>query len=411
MKQKELSPYKDNVIASKGKIVLSNLADYLVTMLLTLFLYFVVVSQIYTCLPQVKEMKSSLNDSQTSLRNIVSKTHLQTSKNGEELYSVSEMNNSFLLTYAKTSFYLNDEKFPYSTKNGYEKKDVSVEETFFVKEYAKDPLAYYFYIYKQNEPELSSYIYDGKDYSSNKDEYFFLKASLFEKDIFDGYFETKSNELSSYRQLSFSKASLLTDYLVYGEKGDSAKKVYQTLSSSFQHAQSLFISEVESSLSSYVQENVKFLATYQNLNLGYVLSYFLSYCIAFPINEFLLPVFFKKKRTIGLFFFKLGYSTLDDLELGTKNILLKGLLRFFLQLSSIFFVSFFFSSQSIFFVKYGSFFSFFYVLLFSFLLDIVSIVMALVSKRHQGVAELSSNIVIKDPLEFEGRVQEKEEKK
>lgn len=144
MKQKELSPYKDNVIASKGKIVLSNLADYLVTMLLTLFLYFVVVSQIYTCLPQVKEMKSSLNDSQTSLRNIVSKTHLQTSKNGEELYSVSEMNNSFLLTYAKTSFYLNDEKFPYSTKNGYEKKDVSVEETFFVKEYAKDPLAYYF---------------------------------------------------------------------------------------------------------------------------------------------------------------------------------------------------------------------------------------------------------------------------
>lgn len=410
MKQKELSSYKDNAVASKGKIVLSNIADYLVTMLMTLFAYLLIASQIFSALPQVKTLKSSISSSQTSLKEIVNKTHLQTFKSGgNELYSVSEMADSFLLTYAKTSFYLNEEEFPYSTEEGYVKKKVSEDETFLQKGYLKDPLGYYFYVYKEKEPELSSYVYDGKDYSTKKDNYFFLKASLFEKDVFTNYFEAKTNDISIYRQLSFSKATLLTDYLVYGEKGEAAKNVYRALSSSFQHAQNLFISEVETSLSSYVNENAIFLENYKKLNLGYLLSYFVSYCIAFPIVEFLFPLAFKKHRTMGIYFFKLGYSTSDDLELSGKNLFLKGLFRFFLQLSSIFLVSFFFSSQAIFFVKYGSFFSFFYVLLFSFLLDLVSLVMSLVSKRHQGVAEICSNIVIKDPLEFEGRVLEKEE--
>lgn len=410
MKQKELSSYKDNVIASKGKIVLSNIADYLVTMLMTLFAYLLIVSQIFSALPQIKTLKSSISSSQTSLKEIVSKTHLQTFKSGgEELYSVSEMTDSFLLTYAKTSFYLNEEEFPYSTKEGYVKKQVSKDETFLVKGYLKDPLGYYFYVYKEKEPELSSYVYDGKDYSTDKDDYFFLKASLFEKDVFVDYFENKTNDISFYRQLSLSKATLLADYLVYGEKGEAAKNVYRALFSSFQHAQSLFISEVETSLSSYVKENMNFLENYKKLNLGYILSYFVSFCIAFPIVEFLFPLAFKKHRTMGIYFFKLGYSTSDDLELSGKNIFLKGFFRFFLQLSAIFLVSFFFSSQTIFFVKYGSFFSFFYVLLFTLLLDLVSLVMSFVSKRHQGVAEICSDIVIKDPLEFEGRVSEKEE--
>ena len=154
---------------------------------------------------------------------------------------------------------------------------------------------------------------------------------------------------------------------------------------------------------------MNFLENYKKLNLGYILSYFVSFCIAFPIVEFLFPLAFKKHRTMGIYFFKLGYSTSDDLELSGKNIFLKGLFRFFLQLSAIFLVSFFFSSQTVFFVKYGSFFSFFYVLLFAFLLDLVSLVMSFVSKRHQGVAEICSDIVIKDPLEFEGRISEKEE--
>ena len=66
MKQKELSSYKDNVIASKGKIVLSNIADYLVTMLMTLFAYLLIVSQIFSALPQVRTLKSSISSSQTS---------------------------------------------------------------------------------------------------------------------------------------------------------------------------------------------------------------------------------------------------------------------------------------------------------------------------------------------------------
>ncbi len=410
MKQKELSSYKDNAIASKGKIILSNIADYLVTMLLTLFAYMLIFSQIFSAVPQTKNLKSSIFSSQTSLKEIVAKTHLQTFKSGgEELYSVSEMTDSFLLTYAKTSFYLNEREFPYSTHEGYVNKKVSEEDTFLAKGYWKDPLGYYFFVYKEGEPELSSYVYDGKDYSSEKDEYFYLKASLFEKNVFDDYFEIKTNDLPLYRQLSLSKATLLADYLVYGEKGESAKNVYRALSSSFQHAQGLFISEVENSLSSYVKENAIFLESYKKLNLGYILSYFLSFCFAFAVAEFLLPLLFKKHRTTGIYFFKLGYSTSDDLELRGKNIFLKGLFRFFLQFSGIFFASFFFSSQAIYFVKYGSFFTFFYVLLLSFLLDFLSLTLSAFSKRHQGVAEICSDILIKNPLEFEMKVNEKDE--
>ncbi len=410
MKNKELSEYKDNVIASKGKIVLMNIADYLVTMIATFLVYITFISVIFSSLSSTKENKQAIIDSQMSLRQIVGETHLQGLKSGGyELYSVDEMSDSFLFTYAKTSYFLNDKEFPYKTDNGYAKKYVSKEETFLQKEYAKDPIGYYFYLYKPSQESLNSYVYNGIDYSSDKDEFFFLKASLFEKAAFDNYFEKKSDDISIYRQLTLDKATLLSDYLVYGETGEDAKKVYQALSSSFKNAQNIFIKEVESFLPSYISEYSLFLAKYQELNLGYIVSYFIAYCISFTICEFVFPLFLKKRRTIGVFFFKLGYQNADDTEVGASNILRKAILRFFLQLSCLFFVAAISSSQGIFFIKFGSFFTFFYVLMFSCALDIVSVCMTFFSRTHQGIAELSSSILVKDPSSFESKIKEREE--
>ncbi len=387
-----------------------NVADYLVTLIMTFLIYIVLVSTIFSSLPSVKANKQAILDSQTSLRQIVGETRLQGLKSGgNELYSVDEMTESFLLTYAKTSYFLNDEEFPYKTSSGYSKKKITKDETFLEENYASDPIGYYFYLYKPKHESLNSYVYDGIDYSSNMDDYFYLKASLFEKSSFEDYFEKKTEDIPLYRQLSLNKAILLSDYLVYQETGEEAKKVYKNLSSSFKNAQNIFINEVESLLPSYASQYSVFLAHYQELNLGYILSYFISYCLAFACDEFLLPLFLKKKRTIGVFFFKLGYQNIDDTELGAGNLLLKGLLRFFLELSSLFFVAAISSSQGIFFVKFGSFFTFFYVLIFSFALDLVSIAMSLFTRTHQGVAELASGIIVKDPSIFESKIKEKGE--
>ncbi len=408
MKNKELSPYKDNVIASRGKIVLMNVADYLVTMIMTFLTYIIMLSTIFSSLPSTKANKEAIVNSQTNLRQIVGETHLQGLKSGgNELYSIDEMSESFLLTYAKTSYFLNDEEFPYKANDGYAKKNVTKEETFLEKEYLKDPLGYYFYFYKPNQETLNSYIYDGIDYSANKDDYFFLKASMFEKDAFENYFEKKTEDISIYRQLTLDKATLLSDYLVYGERGDDAKKVYQALSSSFKNAQNIFVNEVESLLPSYVAEYSVFLAKYQELNLDYIISYFIAYCFSFLISEFVMPLFLKKNRTIGVFFFKLVYQNIDDTELGISNLIRKGAIRFLLQLSCLFLVAAISSSQGIYFIKFGSFFTFFYVLIFSFILDIISIVMTLITHTHQGAAELISGIIVKDPSSFDKRIKEK----
>ena len=410
MKELEVSSYKDNVIASKGKVVLANLADYLVTLVLTLLLYFVAITPIFSSLNIVSSYKNDVNASQTSLKEIVNETHLQTFKgDGKTLKSTDEVANEYLETYAKTSFFVNDEKYPYKDEKGnITAKDVNKDETFLAPSFLNDPLAYYFFVYKQNEESLSSYVYEGKDYKDDKESAFFETISLFNKKGFDNLFVKKSDEISIYRQIDIEKARYLSDYLVYGQSSSSSKEVVSLLTSSFNNAENIFISEVENNLPRYIEINNRFLSAYQALNTGYVLCYFIAFIVAFPITEFLLPLFIKKHRTLGVYCFKLGYSRLDDMEPKTKNLLLKGLVRFFIQLSCVFIGSFFFNTQSIFFLSYNG-FSFLYIIIFSLLLGISSIIFTLCNKRHQGFAELASFVILKDPSEFESRVQEKGE--
>lgn len=407
MKEKELSSYKDNAVASKGNVILANLADYLISLVLTFLIYFAIASPVTSSFSSVKEIKQDITESQTSLKRIVSETHLQTLDSSSSLKSIDDMSEDFLYTYAKTSYYLNNKEFPYKNSNGQvTNKNVDINETFLASYYYNDPSAYYFFIYKSSQESLSSYVYDSIDYSSKKEEFFYEVKSLLNSSTFDEYFIKKTDEISIYRQLDIDKALLLTDYLVYGDSSSSSKEIANLLTSSFKRVESFFIDEVEANLTSYIKENTKFKDSYASLNGIYVLIFFISFIIAFSIEEFILPLFFKK-NTLGLYSFKLAYCRLDDLEPAISNFLLKGIARFFMHMSCMLLVSFFLSNQSIFFYSYNG-FAFAYIMLFSLALGIGSIITTLINKRHQGLGELASSLIVKDKREFETRVQEKE---
>lgn len=411
MKKAEISSYKDNAIAGKWKAILANLADYLVTMVLTTLIYVFAASPILASLPTTSGLKSEIKTAQTALNQIASDTHLQLEDKNGKLIKTSEMANEFALTYAKTSYYLNEAPFPYEKEDGkaFESKAVTKSETFLEDNYENDPIGYYFYVFKSKEPDLAFYVYDGIDYSKKKDEFFFLNASGLGEDGYADFFIEKTTALPLYRQLSLDKAKLLVDYMIYKDKGKSSSDVYSKITSSFNKSQKFFASEVETSFRPYQTQNQKIQFSYRKLSSYYFIDFVAAYVIGFLINEFLLPIILKNKRTIGLFSFKLGYQTLDDRELGPKNLLSKGGARFLIQFSSIFLSSILFNMEAIFFVRYGSFFSFSLIILFSALLGIASLVSVLIGKKHQGFAELVSFTIVKDTQEFEAPIKTKED--
>lgn len=408
MKEKELSAHKDNLIAKKGAVCLANIADYLISMVLTFFLYVAIALPIMSSLSSVKEIKQEITTYQSSLKLLVAETHLQAyDANSSTLNSIEDMAEDFLYAYAKTSYYLNNEKFPHKSNNGQISiKEVDINQTFLADYYYNDPSAYYFFIYKAQEASLSSYVYDSIDYSTKKEEFFYEIKSMLNADSFDGYFTKISDELSIYRQLDIEKARLLTDYLVYGDSSDSTKTVANLLTSSFAKAESFFIEEVENNLPSYIETNTKFKNSYAKYNAIYVLCITLSFVLAFSIEEFIIPLFFKG-NTLGLYSFKLAYCRLDDLKPNALNYLGKGVARFFMHLSGILLASFLLSNQSIFFLSYNG-FAFVYVILFSFALGIGSLITTLISKRHQGLGEIAGFLIVKDKREFEMRIQGKD---
>ncbi len=410
MEKNEISPYKDNAIAKKQKVVLANLADYLITMVLTTLIYIFAVSPIFSSLPATSNLKIEIKTAQISLNQIASNTHLQSNYQSGQLMKTSEMADEFALTYAKTSYYLNETQFPYkkNEEGAWINKTVQKNETFLEDNYGNDPIGYYFYLFKSKEPDLSFYVYDGIDYSDNKDEFFFLKASGFEEEGYKDFFTEATTTLPIYRQLSFDKAKLLVDYMIYNDRGNSSNEVYSKITSSFYKAQSFFANEVETSFTPYLTQNQKIQSLYRKLSFSYFMGFAGAYIIGYTINEFLMPFFLKSRRTLGLFSFKLGYQTPDDREPGIKNLLLKAGARFLIHFSSIFFSSILFNMQAIFFVRFGNFFSFSLVVLFSALLGIASLVYVLISKKNQGFAELTAFVIIKDTQEFEMPINSKE---
>ena len=102
-------------------------------------------------------------------------------------------------------------------------------------------------------------------------------------------------------------------------------------------------------------------------------------------NELIFPLIFRG-QSLGAKIMKVGTASADEFEPAIWQRILKGFLKLLLQYSSLFFITFFLFSSNYLFYSFGG-FLFFYLVAGSALMDLVSIILALAVKSHQGVAE------------------------
>ncbi len=396
---KTLSPYKNNVVASRGKALLNNLAEAALIFIFSFFFFVALAYPIINNIPAVKEATTSYVQDKEHLNNLVMDLRLR-EKEGDGYLSGETMANHYLNTLAKTSFYLNGETYPAL----HNPKEVEENETFLNKGDAENPypldnISYYFFVGKSKDASISSYVYNGIDCSENKEKCLYL--NFFEyKD--ESIFEEKNNDLPLYQQLSFDNASLLADYLLYGGSSNSKSgQLYSSLQKSYLNALSKCINEVETKYQPYIDGLALLDKHYSTSVVANLIGFTGAFLLGWALNEFILPIFFKNHRTLAMKMMRVGYSCTDETEVRWWHSLFKSLVRIPLYFCTIFLMMTFLGVSSITIYSFGG-FTYIIPLLISLLLLIVSAIFILILPTRQGLGELAGTLLIKDLDAYEG---------
>lgn len=399
-KETLFSPFRNNVPAKKGKIFLAALVDYGLALVMSMLVFSLIGLTTFSALPQTSEKRNIINQSETALNQIVGETGLvQFGESGDTLLSTSEMAKGYILSLAKTSFYLEGTNFPISS---WESEVVKEEDTFFNS--SRDPLGTYYFHFKANEPTLSSYVYGGVDYSTKKEEGLYGYAFGYSDPSFASFFKKRNDVLPQYQQLDYSLATKVADYLAYGDSGGF--ETYRKLEGAYSKANNLFVEEVEKNYAPYLSEKAVFDEAYTSYTLSYILCVHFSYALALLLCE-LWPLISKRKVTLGYSVHKLAYTREDETIPHFHQYLIKSLFRLVEYSSIPFIVLFFFSQMGLFFFSFGRFY-FIYIPLLSLLLLILSSLNIGLAKLARPLPELASGLVIKDTEELEPNLPKEE---
>lgn len=410
-----VSKYKNNVLAKRSKVFLSSLLDYFLIVIVSFMLFIIVTNPVISVLPSFKENINNLNDTTLKLYQIVSETRLQTfDEEHNSFISIDNDARKYVTTLLKTSLYVRGMDLPSTNQ---EEEQIDIKDTFLNTDnnnYPNDNLSYYFYTFKSNNESLNNYIYSDIDYSNNKEDYLYLEALDFDNELFNDYFISKEefnnlnidndfkSSLNRFNILSEDYQSYLISYLVYNEDNESLVSIYNNLATSYKNAIQIFINEVETNFTPYLETNDSFNYYYNYYVLTYIIALLITYLITFIVFIIIIPLGIKDNRTIGLKVLKLGICRSDELEPNLFNIVIKDILLFILYFNSILFTLFFVNLLPIsVFPLFNSHFSLIQVVIFSLLLLILSYIYLIFSKNHQVLSLLSSNLVIKNSEEFE----------
>lgn len=412
------SPYKDNVIAKKSKVIYSFLFDYFLTIIFSFFFFAALVNPINLSLPFNSNNMNRMNEINVELKEIVSETRIQNyDSENKKLVDAENQFKTYLTTLVKTSYYVRNLNYP--------KTNVKVDfnETFLNKgnkdkqgnyEYPNDNLSYFFFTFKIEESSLNDYVIDNIDYKDNKETYLYEKIMKNNEGDISSYFEKEDSSLlkdglSKYQVLSYNEdgsgaCNILMNYLVYDDRSTLSLNVYNIFKTHYYNALNEGVNQVETYYSKYIEKNNEFSLHYNSYMISLVISHLISFVLGFILNMIIIPLFMKNNMTISNKVLKIVPCRTDEMKPKWYNILIKHLILFVEFFSSIFIEIFILGQLSL--VSYG-FVNLLYFILFSLILTVVSFVYLFISNKNQSFSLLSSSLVYKQMDEFESKVIEK----
>ena len=407
MKERIVSRYKNNIIATKKKHIFSRLLDYFSLFVVT-YLLFTVFYAIGSHLPVVDNTAKQLQSENAQIAEYIDSTHLQrlnADKSG--FLSIDDGATKYVESLCKTSAYVHNLTFPVKNESGtFDEVVVSVDDTFAGDpEHQLDALSYYFKSFKKNDTSLNNYVFDDVDYKDDVDTYLYLKIMKLDASNYvssdDADLLARGNGISQYVVLNEENTNKLLQYY----KEDRADtSLYDKVFLSFIDAAKYGIKDVETNSLSYNNLIKEYNNTYQSLTLAILLIYLISYLVAFLLLTIITRLIAKEWVTLGQKVMGIAMASSNELEPSIGQLIGYNALNYVLFSTSLAIAFYFMGMIGVFSFKIAGVVSVLAILIALLVFNIVSLLMPFFNKNNHDFVSFITRLNVKDVKEFEGPV-------
>ncbi len=383
MNSNRYADYSTCVLAKKGRRFGVILIDYFVTVIFMVLFFIGVCQPIYVNIPYVSENSDRYTQLTEDLQNIIGETRLQEVADSGRLTSIEDSATEYATYLVKTSYYLNGLEYYEYVDNYKTVIELTEEDTLLNIE--NDNLRYYFTEFKYTE-SIGDYVSAGVDYSENRLEY--LNSVLLKLDSDNADLTT---DLFNVAEDVFCLNADDADQLFLNLQDDANDStVFERVYDMYGETVNIGIEEVETLYQVYIDTFAEFEDAFHIYVVGYDIALVIAYVLAFVVANVAFPLIFGNGKTIGYRFFKLALMRNDNTRVRWNNLLVKDIVLFVIQFSTIFFPPVFLSSYALLGNAFFLGISMLQLIIFSALMALLSLVFFFISKDNQTLSEFAS---------------------
>ena len=383
MNSNRYADYSNCVLAKKGRRFGVILIDYFVTVIFVVLFFIGVCQPIFVNIPYVSDLSDTYTEKTEEVQQIIADTGLQEVSDSGRLVSVEDSATEYATYLVKTSYYLNGLEYYEYVDNKQTVIELTEEDTLLNIE--NDNLRYYFTEFKYTEA-IGDYVSNGTDYSENRLEY--LNSVLFKLDSVNADLVDESFDVSE------DVFCLIPEYarqlFLYLEDDANDSTVFERVYDIYGETANLGIEEVETGYPVYIDAFAEFEDAFNTYSICYNITLLIAFVLGFLVSNVLFPLIFGNGKTIGYRFFKLALMRNDNTRARWSNLLIKDIVLFIIQFSTIIFPPLFLSSYEMLGTSFFLGISMLQLIIFSALMALLSLIFFFISKDNQTLSEFAS---------------------
>ena len=384
---KQISFYKDAVIAKRSKKISAKAFDFLLVGIISV-LFYIVANLITESLPSVKATQESTATIQSEMKSLIKE-----SKIGEE------KDNSFVGVDTLSKNYIYRLTYASLLKNNVEEKNISSSISSLYEPITSENDNCYYYYVTFKETNLSSYNVTGIH-------------------GFTSYYNELSKDMpftfyviDNYPFLNLNEANSIQDYLVNSDSNyETGKNIYDALYNRYSSLLSDGVNDFQNNYLPY-KEKLDINETYKNKIYSIRrIEILISYFLAIVVSYFVFPMLLKDGKSLAMKSLSLGYTDFNDNCPKFYSLIIHTCILFIEQSVLMAILPFIVYGANAIDLVYSPFcfdISLLWVGAFSLLFMLCSFITSFIDKEKKlTISELLSHLILKDGKNYNLKTQE-----
>lgn len=370
---------RENYKAPKrGRRAAVLLIDFFTTVIMTFAFFAGIFRIVYDKLPSTETIRTEASERGERLLEITGETRMQHVEEGK-LVDLSVTIEEDILLLAKTSYFVLGMDYTVQDKDGHlSVETITEDETLLSTE--KDDFYHYCF---QFRPKMDIFV-------EGEDSYSYINQEFLELDSTNKELVSSDFDMNSVFVLSQENAQRLHDYLELEDNGEEPTEIYEKVYSLYDQARSKAISEVVNDYDPYQQNSSEMQGFYVSYVRGYDLFLLLSYLCGYLFTYVFFPACFRNGRTLSYRLFGLAMADSSPRKIPIYKHIIRNVIAFVTNLWAMFFSPLFLANLYILSSPFLGPIALFQLVFFSFLLYVLSFILALSRSDGQTLEEFST---------------------